>query len=80
MTPLAHRIVKELTLPMKRRTFKDGCNLLKNMDDIHCFECTEIKELSIEVGHRPAKSLRNLGSRYRFQRPAIPYKGSGCRF
>jgi hypothetical protein len=29
MTPLAHRIVKELTLPMKRRTFNGRGGLLK---------------------------------------------------
>jgi hypothetical protein len=44
MTPLAHRIVKELTLPIKDRTFNDQCGLLKRMDDIHCFDISEAFE------------------------------------
>lgn len=44
MTPLAHFITKQLTLPIKRRRFSDGCQMLKNMSDIHCFECSEIME------------------------------------
>lgn len=46
MTPLAHRITKELTLPVKDRTFNDQCGLLERMDDVHCFEVTEIIELT----------------------------------
>ena len=42
MTPLAHFITKQLTLPLKRRRFKDDGSLLINMGDIHCFECTDI--------------------------------------
>ncbi len=41
MTPLAYRIVKELTLPIKRRRFKDDGGLLPLMGDIHCFEVSE---------------------------------------
>ena len=43
MTPLAHRIVSEAVLPMKRRTFRDRCGLTdKLLDDIHCFEVSEV--------------------------------------
>jgi hypothetical protein len=46
MTPLAQRIVKELTLPVKRRTFEDKSGVLQRMDDVHCFECSEVRELA----------------------------------
>ncbi|MGE4321941.1 MAG: hypothetical protein AB7E60_02805 [Sphingobium sp.] len=46
MTPLAHRIVKELTLPVKDRTFNDQCGLLQRMDDVHCFDATEVFNLA----------------------------------
>lgn len=48
MTPLAHQIVKELTLPKNRRTFRDF-GLLDMMDNIHCFECSEVVEISRDI-------------------------------
>ena len=50
MSPLAHRIVKELTLPMKRRSFADRVGLLPLMDDIHCFECSAVIEAAGALG------------------------------
>lgn len=49
MTPLASKIVKELTLPKKERTFVDTVGLLQRMSDIHCFEVTEIAGLASET-------------------------------
>lgn len=49
MTPLAQRILRELSLPVKRRTFDDRTGLLKRMDDVHCFECSAVRELAIDV-------------------------------
>lgn len=49
MTPLAHRIVKELTLPKRRRTFDDKANLLAHMDDIHCFDVSDIFEMASDL-------------------------------
>lgn len=46
MTPLAHRIVKELTLPIKDRTLTDQCGMLSRMDDIHCFEVSKIHNMA----------------------------------
>lgn len=46
MTPLAHRIAKQLTLPLAQRTFRDDASLLRRLDDIHCFECTEVMDLA----------------------------------
>lgn len=50
MTPLAQRIVKELTLPVKRRTLDDRCGLLSRMDDVHCFECSSILPMCETLG------------------------------
>lgn len=50
MTPLAHRIVKELTLPVKRRTFVDRAGILRRMGDVHCFEISEIEQLAADLG------------------------------
>lgn len=49
MTPLAHRIVKEMTLPVKSRTFDDRCGLLKRLDDTHCFDCSEVFPLAKQM-------------------------------
>lgn len=52
MTPLAHRIAKELTLPVKERTFSDHGGLSRRMDDVHCFEVTEVLPLIDELASR----------------------------
>src|SRR5262245_33308458 len=52
MTPLAQYLVGQLTLPVKRRTFKDPHGLLKVMDDIHCFECTAVKTLAEDLAKK----------------------------
>lgn len=46
MTPLAARIVKELTLPVKERTLNDRVGLLRFMSDVHCFEVSEVLDLA----------------------------------
>lgn len=55
MTPLAHRIVKELTLPIKKRTFRDNAGLLKLLDDVHCFECSDVIPLAQDAGSAAMK-------------------------
>jgi len=49
MTPLAHRIVKQLLLPPRKRSIRDHIGLLSVMDDVHCFECTEIQPLITDL-------------------------------
>lgn len=49
MTPLAHRIVRELTLPVKERTIDDRAGLLGRMADIHCFEVTDIVDAATSI-------------------------------
>jgi len=49
MTPLAQRITKELTLPLKDRTFNDEAGLLSRLDDVHCFEVSEVFVLAEQM-------------------------------
>jgi hypothetical protein len=55
MTPLAMRIVRELTLPKARRTFDDAAGLLPRMGDIHCFETSEAAGLASELSRQIAR-------------------------
>lgn len=49
MTPLAQRIAKELALPRAERTFVDNCQILRRFDEVHCFECSEVFEISCDL-------------------------------
>ncbi|MED5545772.1 MAG: hypothetical protein VYD90_11025 [Pseudomonadota bacterium] len=49
MTPLAMRIVRELALPVKDRTFNDQCGLMQRMDDVHCFEVSDVFDLAQDL-------------------------------
>jgi hypothetical protein len=46
VTPLLHRIAKELTLPVKERTFQDSVGLLPMLSDVHSFEVTEVTDMA----------------------------------
>jgi hypothetical protein len=47
MTPLAYRIIKDMTLPIKRRTFHDAGKLLPHFrNEFHCFELTHVREFA----------------------------------
>lgn len=59
MTPLAHKIVKQLTLPIKDRSINDLSNMLPRMSDVHCFECSEITDLALDMGHQMVQDYRN---------------------
>lgn len=58
MTPLAQAIVKEVLLPPRKRTFQDECGLLQRMDDIHCFEVSEVSGLAEDLHARMVEDLR----------------------
>jgi hypothetical protein len=69
MTPLAHRIVKELTLPKAKRTFVDHGAILPRLTQAHCFEVSECIELALDLlfhrhgdGDLKDKSLHTIGS------------------
>lgn len=49
MTPLAHMIAREMTLPIKRRTLRDEAGITKRMDDVHCFELSQVYHLALEM-------------------------------
>ncbi|MER9665510.1 hypothetical protein [Mesorhizobium sp. M0203] len=50
MTPLAHRIVKELTMPLKRRTFSDQASLHTHFrQEFHTFEVTQVRSLAFNL-------------------------------
>ena len=42
VTPLAGRILKEITRPIRERTIEDKNNILNKMYDIHCFEISSV--------------------------------------
>lgn len=64
MTPLAQRIVRELTLPLKARTFDDRKSLLPRMGDIHCFEISKVGDAVDEMAE--ALSLKGVKPDGRF--------------
>lgn len=50
MTPLAALIAKEFTLPLKKRTLEDDDGIIRRaVDDIHCFEVSEIMPLAFQM-------------------------------
>lgn len=49
MTPLAYRVTKNLTLPVKDRTFRGTDAQLRALDDMHCFNCTEVLDLATDL-------------------------------
>lgn len=51
MTPLAHRIVKELTLPLKDRTYPDQ-SAPRDLEGIHCFDVSEVSALAAGLGEK----------------------------
>lgn len=52
MTPLAASLVGRKTLPIKRRPpFNDQASILPDMDDIHCFEVSAVRELIEDYGN-----------------------------
>lgn len=50
MTPLAMRIVKEMTLPVKKRVGVDPCGIKQKMADVHCFDISSVKKIARELG------------------------------
>jgi hypothetical protein len=56
LTPLAHRLAKELTLPARKRDFpmkgdpsEVAAGVRKVLEDIHCFECTAVLPMLPEL-------------------------------
>jgi hypothetical protein len=72
MTPLAHRIVKELTLPKSDRTFVDRCGLLGEMQDIHCFDLSEVQPLLQDLGMNLHNKAVDAGVSYPSELAFLP--------
>lgn len=70
MTPLAHAIVAQLTLPVKRRNIFDPAGLLKWMNDIHCFEVSAVfpafHDMLSDDDARNQKTFEKMAERYAF--------------
>jgi hypothetical protein len=49
MTPLAQTVMRELTLPKKRRTFEDNVGVLADLPRAHFFECTAVIDAAKEI-------------------------------
>lgn len=61
MTPLARKITNELTLPVKQRTFDDPATLMRQMDDVHCFECTAVDGLIQQLAQQMMDDPKQVG-------------------
>lgn len=51
MTPLAKKIVEQLTLPQKKRVSMeaDGADIIHRMDDVHCFEMSAVDDIIYDL-------------------------------
>lgn len=69
MSPLAHQIVKELTLPVRDRKIEDYSDLKHQMAGVHCFDFSKAMDVHKEVKGlladqiNPSQSLRCLGQK-----------------
>lgn len=61
MTPLLHRITKELTLPLTKRTFEDNCGLLGELGGVHSFEVTEVWSIAVDLAENATKCATSMG-------------------
>lgn len=49
MTPLAASIAKQRMLPLAQRTFDDPCKMIDLVQNIHCFEVSEIEGVANDI-------------------------------
>jgi len=61
MTPLAQKIVNELTLPKKDRQFQDKAGMLDVLTEAHCFDTTAVHEIAVSLGRDFAKHPDHVG-------------------
>lgn len=53
MTPLARKIALQLTLPVSARCdHDDEARVIEKMDDVHCFDCTNINYICYEFAEK----------------------------
>lgn len=51
MTPLGHQVLKQLLLPVKRRSFIDDGVILPRMDGVHYFDCRSVGDVAFELAY-----------------------------
>jgi hypothetical protein len=49
MTPLAHQIVADSTLPIAKRRFGNASERLRLLDGVHFFDCTDVLEMALDL-------------------------------
>jgi hypothetical protein len=54
MPPLAYRVLKQLTLPLRERTFTDRCGLLPRLSETHFFDITDVQHAAYLLSQNPA--------------------------
>ncbi len=64
MTPLALAILKERLLPPAKRTLEDGCGILEKIDDIHCFEVSDVVDIARGLARAPELTVREQTDRF----------------
>lgn len=61
MTPLARRIMKDLTLKPSKREMIDHVGFISQMTDIHCFEVSEVHPLVNDLLNKAIDETRSGG-------------------
>ncbi len=61
MTPLAHAIVKDSTLPLAARKHDAIGKQLRLLDGVHFFECSSVVEVAAQLGHDFLRRPDTLG-------------------
>lgn len=57
MTPLAHRIVKELTVPLKHRLFQEKW-FAAHLSGAHCFDVTDVHMMAVDLCRGEFEKIR----------------------
>jgi hypothetical protein len=84
MTPVAHALVADLTLPTAKQKHVEITSLVRPLDDLHCFECTavdaEARLLADDlIRRRPSGRLAFLPAPRTFLESAIPPPDMGFK-
>lgn len=57
MTPLAHAIVADSTLPVKKRQYDDAARHLRLLDGVHFFACEAVWPTALDLANAPAERI-----------------------
>lgn len=65
MTPLAHAIVSDSTLPLAKRQYGDAMQRLRLLDDVHFFEVSAVYDAAVDLSVSQVKA-KQVASRLAF--------------